>query len=87
MNKDLYDSLSSDLQKIVDDCGKQAVEYQRQINRGQDQPILDKWAKAGMTVTKLSDEAIQEFKDAAAPCYDEFADALTPELISAFTGK
>ncbi|MCI2057262.1 MAG: DctP family TRAP transporter solute-binding subunit [Oscillibacter sp.] len=87
MNKDLYDSLPADLQAIVDDCGQQAVEYQRQINRDQDQQILDKWKSAGVTVTELADDAVQGFKDASAPCYDEFSDELTPDLISAFTGK
>jgi len=88
MNKDLYDSLPADLQKIVDDCGKQAVEYQRQINRDQDKTILDKWkTQYGITVTELTDEAVKGFKDASAACYTEFQDQLTPDLINAFTGK
>lgn len=87
MNQDLYNSLSPELQAIVDDCGQQAVEYQRQINREQDQAILDKWAAAGVTVTELTPEAAEEFKAASAACYDEFADELTPELIAAFTGE
>lgn len=87
MNKDLYDSLPTDLQKIVDECGQEAMTYQRELNRKEDQTILDKWTAAGVTVTKLSDQAIQEFKDASACCYDEFAEKLTPKLISEFTGK
>jgi tripartite ATP-independent transporter DctP family solute receptor len=86
MNKDLYDSLPAELQAIVDDCGQQAVVYQRQINREQDQSILDKWTAAGVTVTELTDDAVKEFKDASAACYDEFSEELTPDLISAFTG-
>lgn len=85
MNKDLYDSLSPELQKIVDDCGQQAVEYQRQINREQDQTILKKWSDAGVTVTELSADAAAAFKDASQPCYDEFSSELTPDLIAAFT--
>jgi len=87
MNKELYDSLSPELQKIVDDCGQQAVTYQRQINREQDQTILEKWKSAGVTVTELTDEAAQGFNDASKSCYDEFSEKLTPDLISAFTGK
>lgn len=88
MNKDLYDSLPADLQAIVDDCGQQAVVYQRQINRDQDETILDKWqTKYGITVTKLTDDAVKGFKDASAACYDEFKDQLTPDLISAFTAQ
>ena len=87
MNKELYDSLSPELQAIVDEAGQEAVEYQREINRGEDEAIMDKWAEAGVEVTVLSEEAAAEFKAASDPCYEEFADELTPELIAAFTGE
>ncbi len=85
MNGELYDSLSPELQAIVDECGQKAAQNQRQLEREQDQEILQKWADNGIVVTELSDEAVQGFKDASASCYDEFADTLTPELIAAFT--
>ena len=87
MNGELYDSLDPELQAIVDECGAKAAQNQRQLEREQDQEILQKCADAGVTVTELSDEAVQEFKDASAPCYEEFADVLTPDLIAAFTGE
>lgn len=87
MNKDLYESLPAELQTIVDDCGQQTVEYQRQINRDADQVILEKWADKGITVTELTEEAAAEFKKVSSPTYEEFAEDLTPELISAFTGE
>ena len=40
---------------------------------------------AGVTVTELTPEAAEEFRQAALPCYDEFADVLTQDLIDAFT--
>ena len=30
--------------------------YERELNRGQDQEIMDKWAEAGVEVTELSAE-------------------------------
>ena len=87
MNQDLYDSLSPELQAIVDEAGQEAVEYQREINRGEDEAIMAKWAEAGVEVTILSEEAAAEFKAASDPCYEEFADELTPELIAVFTGQ
>ena len=87
MNADLYNSLSDDLKAIVDEAGQEAVKYQRDLNRGEDENLLKKWEDAGLTVSYLTDDAVAEFKEAAAPCYDEFADELTPELISAFTGE
>ncbi|MFV0498007.1 MAG: TRAP transporter substrate-binding protein DctP [Candidatus Fimivivens sp.] len=85
MNSELYNSLSPELQKIVDECGMKAAQNQRKLEREEDQEVLAKWTAAGITVTELTPEAIDEFKAAAAPCYDEFAEVLTPELIAAFT--
>lgn len=85
MNADLYNSLSPELQAIVDECGQKAAQNQRALEREQDQTILKKWEDAGITVTELTPEAADEFKQAAQPCYEEFTDKLTPELIAAFT--
>ena len=78
-------SCGADLQAIVDEAGQAACEYERELNRGQDQEIMDKWAEAGVEITELSADAAAEFAEASAPVYDEFADELTPELIEAFT--
>lgn len=85
MNGELYDSLSPELQAIVDECGQKAAQNQRALERAQDEEILAKWESEGVTVTRLSDEAAAEFKEVASSCYDEFADTITPELIAAFT--
>lgn len=85
MNGELYDSLSPELQKIVDECGAKAAQNQRKLEREQDQIVLQKWADAGVTVSELTPEAVEEFKAASEPCYTEFEDVLTPELIAAFT--
>lgn len=85
MNGELYNSLSPELQQIVDECGLKAAQNQRVLERQGDQEVLEKWKAAGVTVTELTPEAAAEFKEAAAACYEEFADELTPELIAAFT--
>ena len=41
MNADLYNSLSPELQKIVDECGQKAAQNQRQKEREEDQQILE----------------------------------------------
>ena len=65
-DQDLYDSLSPELQALVDEAGAWAAAQQRQLEREGDQEVLDKWSAGGMTVSTLSDEAVQDFKDAAA---------------------
>ena len=85
MNGELYDSLDPELQKIVDECGQKAAQNQRKLEREGDQEVLKKWADAGIVVSELTPEAAEEFRKASEPCYSEFEDVLTPELIAAFT--
>ena len=87
MNKELYDSLSPELQQIVDECGAKAAENQRNLQRAGVQEVMDKWTAAGVTITELSDDAIAEFKAATEPMYSdpEIVELLTQDLIDAFT--
>ena len=87
MNKELYDSLSPELQAIVDEAGAKAAENQRNLQRAGVQEVMDKWTAAGVTITELSDEAIAEFKAATEPMYSdpEIVSLLTQDLIDAFT--
>ena len=87
MNKDLYDSLSPELQAIVDEAGAKAAENQRELQRAGVQEVMDKWAQAGVTITELPEDAIAEFKAATEPMYSdpEIVELLTEDLIAAFT--
>ncbi len=87
MNKELFDSLSADLQKTVLECGAKAAENQRKLQREGVAEVIEKWKAAGVTVTELSDEAVAEFKAATASMYTdpEIVDLLTADLINAFT--
>ncbi len=87
MNKGLYDSLSPELQAIVDEAGREAALYQRELNRQEDRDIIERWTEKGIQITYLNEEAAQEFRDVSAPVYQEFAGAITPELIAIFTGQ
>ena len=87
MNLDLYNSLSPELQAIVDECGLKAAQNQRVLEREGDEEVLAKWEEAGVTVTYLTDEAAEEFREVASPCYEEFADTIGQDLIDAFTAE
>ncbi|MBQ9329833.1 MAG: DctP family TRAP transporter solute-binding subunit [Oscillibacter sp.] len=85
INQELYDSMSPELQAIIDDAGAQAATYQRGINREQDEEIMARWEKDyGIQITRLSDEAAEEFRQTALPCYDEFRATITDEVMAAF---
>jgi C4-dicarboxylate transporter DctM subunit len=77
MNAELYNSLSPELQAIVDDCGQQACEYQREINRAGDEEILARWeSENGMTVHYLTADEMVAFKTLSDPVYDIYAQML-----------
>ena len=74
MNGDLYNSLSPELQAIVDEAGAEACKYQVELTRQECDECLQKWVNEyGLELTELTQEAIDEFKAAAAPVYEEFA--------------
>ena len=60
MNQDLYDSLSPELQALVDEAGAWAAAQQRQLEREGDQQVIDKWTEQGVTFTYLTDEQVKE---------------------------
>ena len=87
MNGELYNSLSPELQKIVDECGLKAAQNQRVLEREGDQEVLAAWKEAGVTVTELTPEAAEEFRQAAAGIYTDpqFVEMIGQDLIDAFT--
>lgn len=92
INADLYNSLTDEQKKIVDENGQKAVEYQREINRAGDDEILNRWqTENGMTVTKTGDLDIDGFKAAVEPVEAWFIEELkkqgyndAQELVNAF---
>ena len=97
MNQDLYDSLSPEMQALVDEAGAWAAAQQRQLEREGDQQVIDKWTAEGVEFTYLTDEQAQAFKDAAKDVPAQWAETCVKDygfdqaemdsLISVFTGK
>jgi len=74
MNADLYNSLPDDLKAIVDECGKEACEYQVEVTRKQCDECLEKWISEYNIEKYDMDEAnAEKFKELAAPLYDEYS--------------
>ena len=74
MNQDLYDSLSPELQKIVDEAGAKAAANQRQLEREGDEQVKAEWAAKGITISELTPEAAAEFKQASSGVAGQFKD-------------
>ena len=93
INQKLYDSLTPEQQAVVDEAGRKAVAYEREINRAGDEEILDRWqTKNGVEVLKYEDLDIESFKKAAEPVTEWFIGELknqgfddAEDLVSTFT--
>ena len=97
INEELYSSLTPKQQKVVDEAGKKAVDYERHINRSGDDEIKERWTEQnGVEITAYEDLDIDSFKEAVADIpqwYQEelvsegYDEAEVKELIEAFAAK
>ena len=62
---DIYDSMKSEQQEVIDECGRLATQYEREINRAGDDEIKNRWQNEnGVTITNYEDMDIDSFKQA-----------------------
>ena len=95
INQELYDSLTPEQQKVVDEAGQKAVAYERYINRAGDEEIMDRWSTSnGVTITPYEDMDIDSFKQAVEGVDTWYQQELekqgymdAADLISAFTNR
>ena len=84
MNKDKYESLSEDHQRIIRECAEEACIYQKQINREKGEEQLARFEENGLTITNKSDIDVTAFVEAVQPVYDEYESIIGSELIEMF---
>ncbi len=78
-----WDTLSDEEKTIFQDCAKEAMQYQRELARSNETAILEDVSKT-MTVTYLTAEEVDAFRQAAAPIYEKWSGAIGEELLTAF---
>ena len=65
INQELYNSLTPEQQAVIDECGRLATEYERDINRSGDSDIMNRWeTKNGVTIIPYEELDIDSFKNA-----------------------
>ena len=95
INQELYDSLTPEQQKVVDEAGQKAVAYERYINRAGDEEIMERWSNSnGVTITPYEDMDIDSFKQAVEGVDTWYQQELekqgymdAADLIGAFTNR
>jgi TRAP-type transport system periplasmic protein len=75
-SKKVWDTLSADEKKILQDAAVEAARYQRQVNRDAAAGQLDQLKKAGMTVTELPPAEQAKLRDKFKPVIDKHGAAI-----------
>lgn len=83
-NKPAFDKWSPDTQKLIQECATEAAHYARQYMVDTEADCKQAFIDAGAEIVTLTDEQIQEFRDAAAPVIDECKALAGEEACKAF---
>jgi C4-dicarboxylate-binding protein DctP len=85
INNDFLDSLPDDLQQVVQDAADEASDYNREVAADLNQQAKETILEAGTTtITELSDEERQAFKDLVVPSvWEKYRDVIGDDLIDA----
>lgn len=86
MNLDLYNSLSDEDQQIVGEAAAEANQYQIELSREREAEQLAEMEQ-NMTVTTLTPEQLEVFREAMAPVYDSYESKWTSEVAQAVQPK
>ncbi|MBM4761085.1 DctP family TRAP transporter solute-binding subunit [Bacillus sp. B15-48] len=74
INQGLYDSLPEDVQKVMDDLGKEYAQRQRQINQDLTAEYEENLIADGVEIIRAEEIDIEAFREAVQSVYDKHAD-------------
>lgn len=84
MNKDLFDSLSTEDQTLIQEVAAEANAYQIEITREKEQAQLEELMEVGMDIYYPTDEEIELFRESSQPVYDHFRDIWGADNLETF---
>jgi len=84
MNKAKFDSFDKATQDILVQCGKEACDYQRNLNRELSAKQVEDFKSKGMEVTVLTTEQMKPFADKVQSVYTEYEPIMGKDLINSF---
>lgn len=85
MNSKKFNSLSEEDQKILLDSAKEASEYYKELVLEQDAALEKSLAEEhGVTVTYLTDEELQPFRDKAKVVYEKYGPIIGQDIVDTF---
>lgn len=84
INKEKFESLTEEQQKILRESAIEAMAFQVKENRDKEKAQFEKFKNEGMVVTTISDAEIEKFKEKVKSVYEEYEPIIGKELIDAF---
>jgi len=80
MNKNSWDSLPEDLQKVMTEAFNNGRDTARDLTRKDEVKILEE-IQDEIAINEITDEARAAFVEASMPVHEEYKDIVTPELL------
>lgn len=82
-NLELWESFSPETQQAIQKAAIEACDYQKKLSRDALAENVELIKQSGTTVTELTPEEIQAFKDVAVPVVEGYYADFNPELMGA----
>lgn len=83
-NTQIWNSLEPKTQKLLSEKAKEACDWGRDLVEEEEAQIVQKFRDSGMTVTELTEEELEAFKEAVQPVREKFMDKYGEEACAAF---
>ncbi len=83
-NSKVWESLDENTQELLQEAATEACEWGRDRVEQEEEELLVQFEEKGMTVTRLTDEELQAFKDAVKDFRNEMIDSYGEDRCKAF---
>ncbi|AEC21838.1 TRAP dicarboxylate transporter subunit DctP [Pusillimonas sp. T7-7] len=81
INERFFNKLSGEQQQIIQEAAEHARDYQRSLSKDLRNERLSEMKQAGLEVTELSPEALQQFRESAQPVYEKMKSVVDERLL------
>lgn len=87
MSEKTIEKLSDEDEKIIRDCAADALEWGNDYLADNEQSIIENLAQKGVVFTELTDGQREEFKEACAGMFDDYAGVVGQDVIDLFKNQ
>lgn len=84
MNNDKFNSFSAEDQAILKECAEEACVYYKDLVIEEDTALEESLAESGVTITRLTDEELDGFREKAEKIYEDYRDVIGADVVDSF---